>query len=154
MTLSRFSSERVNRFRPSADPLFESVAKVFKERALGLILSGYLCDGAKGAVRIKENGGRILVQDRITSTAFEMPYSAICAGGVDFVLPLSKIPQALVTLVMAAGAASLLQVWPFLERDSILLGPNGPRFSKSESWSTESNFQSAGEIERLKPDGL
>lgn len=106
--LSRY--EKINHVQPAADPLFESVAVRFKERTVGVVLSGYHCDGAEGAKRIKEAGGRVIVQDKRTSFSFQMPHATLCATEVDFVLPLEKIAAALVSLVMAPGAAMLFRV--------------------------------------------
>ena len=49
--------------RPSIDVFFTSVAEVYAERALGIILTGASRDGASGLAAIKEHGGFTLVQD-------------------------------------------------------------------------------------------
>ena len=106
----RLSSEpRVQFARPSADVLFESVAAVYRERAIAVVLTGTRHDGASGALAIKRAGGRVLAQDAATSVAFGMPEAAIATGCVDFVLPLPTIAPALVALTMAPGAAALLE---------------------------------------------
>lgn len=99
---------RVQFVRPSADVLFESVAAVYRERAIAVVLTGLCNDGARGANAIKRAGGRVLTQDRGTSKAFGMPQATIITGCVDFVLPLPTIAPALVALTMVPGAASLL----------------------------------------------
>jgi two-component system chemotaxis response regulator CheB len=50
-------------------------------------------DGASGIKIIKESGGRTIAQNEATCTVFGMPKMAIQEGGVDKILPLSKIPQ-------------------------------------------------------------
>jgi two-component system chemotaxis response regulator CheB len=92
------------------DPLLESVAFSFGERAIALVLTGRLNDGVAGVRAIKHRGGRVLVQDESTSAAFAMPSAAIATGCVDFVLPLQYIAPALVSLVMVPGAAELFRV--------------------------------------------
>lgn len=94
--------------RPSADVLFQSIAATYGERAIGVVLTGKRQDGTRGATAIKQAGGRILAQDEETAESFEMPHSAICAGCVDYVLPLTTIAPALVALTMVPGAADLL----------------------------------------------
>jgi two-component system chemotaxis response regulator CheB len=103
-TLSLSQSELVHFLRPSADLLFESVAAVFKDRAIAVVLTGTGQDGSTGVNAIKEMGGTVIAQDEQTSEFFGMPGAAIQTGSVDFILPLGEIPSALVTLVMKGEA--------------------------------------------------
>jgi two-component system chemotaxis response regulator CheB len=98
-TLSLSQSELVHFVRPSADLLFESVAASYKERAIGVVLSGTGSDGSMGVKAIKKMGGTVIVQDQNTSEFFGMPSAAMQTGCVDFVLSLDEISSALVTLV-------------------------------------------------------
>lgn len=103
-SLSLAQSELVHFVRPSADLLFESVAASFKNRAIGVVLTGTGSDGTTGVQAIKKMGGTVLAQDEATSEFFGMPNAAINTGSVDFVLPLGEIPAALVTLVTTGEA--------------------------------------------------
>jgi len=103
-TLSLSQSELVHFVRPSADLLFESVAASHKDRAIAVVLSGTGSDGAMGVQAIKKMEGTVIAQDERSSEFFGMPSAAIHTGNVDFVLPLSEIAPALVTLVMKAEA--------------------------------------------------
>ena len=103
-TLSLSQSELVHFVRPSADLLFESVAAIYKERAIAVVLTGTGSDGAMGVQAIKKMGGTVIVQDEKSSEFFGMPSAAIHTGNVDFVLPLDEIPSALITLVMKGDA--------------------------------------------------
>ncbi len=100
-TLALSDGPKVEFTRPSANPLFASVAACFRERAIALVLTGKLKDGAAGVRVVKAAGGAVLAQDEATSRAFGMPGAAIATGCVDHVLPLDRIAPALVTLVMA-----------------------------------------------------
>lgn len=93
-----------------ADPLFESVARVYGERGIAVVLTGNLSDGADGVRLVKRMGGRVLVQDKSTAERFSMPSASIATGCIDFVLPLHSISAALVTLVMSPGAAQFFRV--------------------------------------------
>lgn len=95
----------VNRRRPSADPLFRSIATVFTRTAASVVLSGALWDGAQGAFDVAEAGGWVLVQDAATAICGDMPRSAMSTGAVDFALSPRLIAHALITLAMAPGAA-------------------------------------------------
>jgi two-component system chemotaxis response regulator CheB len=82
---------RVQFSRPSIDVLFESVADAYRERAIGIVLTGANADGAAGLAAIKENGGVAVVQDPATATRRAMPDAAIAAAEADAVLPLDEI---------------------------------------------------------------
>lgn len=101
---------RVNYTRPSADPLFASVATCCGARSLGIILTGRLQDGAAGATLIRRAGGMVIAQDPATCAASGMPRAAILAKAVHVVLPLDKIADAIASLVMAPRAAVLIGV--------------------------------------------
>ena len=66
---------------PSVDPMFESVAEVFGERALAVVLSGMGRDGCRGAERVRAAGGVVAVQDRDSSVIWGMP-GAIAESGL------------------------------------------------------------------------
>ncbi|GAA3677195.1 two-component system chemotaxis response regulator CheB [Lentzea atacamensis] len=99
----------VNDYR-SADPLFTSAAAAFGPRVLAAVLTGRLDDAALGVRHVKGAGGRVLAQEPATAAASGMPSAAIATGCVDFVLPLPVLAHALVSLVMAPGAANMMRV--------------------------------------------
>lgn len=90
--------EAVAYSRPSVDVLFESAADAYGRRCLGVILTGANQDGARGAQRIKQRGGFVVVQDPKTAEAPSMPEAAIAAARVDRILPLDRIGPYLVEL--------------------------------------------------------
>lgn len=82
---------RVQFARPSIDVLFESIAEAYRDRAIGIVLTGANEDGAAGLAAIKRNGGVGIVQDPHTATKKTMPEAAIAAAQADAVLPLEEI---------------------------------------------------------------
>ncbi len=70
-------TEPVNFVKPSVDVLFESVAKVYRERTIGVILTGIGNDGTEGARLIRTAGGRILAEHQSTCAVFGMPKAVI-----------------------------------------------------------------------------
>jgi two-component system chemotaxis response regulator CheB len=86
-----------NGFRPAVDVLFRSAAASYAEGVVGVILSGSLADGVRGAREIKAAGGRIIVQDPAEAMYPEMPRRARKVA--DFVEAPAAIPALLVRLM-------------------------------------------------------
>lgn len=86
---------RENLARPAIDPLFRSVAMSYGPRAIGLVLTGMLNDGASGLAAIKRCGGVTVVQNPADATAPEMPLGALMASDVDYRAPLADMPSLL-----------------------------------------------------------
>jgi two-component system chemotaxis response regulator CheB len=99
LRLSSSGAEKVHHARPSAEPLFASVARVYKKNAIAAVLTGGDGDGSFGVRIIKEKGGTVIAQDRPTSQDFSMPLTSIETGDVDFILPLNEIAAKLRELV-------------------------------------------------------
>ena len=104
LKLSASDAEKVHHARPSAEPLFASVAEVYKRNAIAVVLTGGDGDGSFGVQIIKDKGGQVIAQDRPTSEDFSMPETSIQTGDVDFILPLDEIAPKLIELVDAARA--------------------------------------------------
>lgn len=77
------------------DFLLHSLAEEYGARAVCLILSGTGADGSLGLKSVKEHCGLVIAQDPDEAGFDGMPRSAIMTGGVDLVLPVAKIPEAL-----------------------------------------------------------
>lgn len=86
------------RFMPSCDILLESVARVYGNRAVGIVLTGMGDDGARGLLAMAQTGAFTIAQDESTSTVFGMPGEAARLGAARQVLPLSKIAPVLTSL--------------------------------------------------------
>lgn len=85
--------------RPSIDVLFQSAADAYRERVIGVILTGANADGAHGLAEVKRRGGVAVVQDPGTAERREMPAAALALTAADAVLPLSEIGPFLYGLV-------------------------------------------------------
>jgi two-component system chemotaxis response regulator CheB len=86
---------RENMARPAIDPLFRSAAASYGSRVIGVVLSGFLNDGASGLEAIKRCGGVAVVQDPADAIADEMPRSALNAVTVDLSVPSARIGDVL-----------------------------------------------------------
>jgi two-component system chemotaxis response regulator CheB len=97
-TFSLTIEERVNYARPSIDVLFESAADVYKDKLIGVILTGSSSDGTTGLKKIKEYGGLTIAQDPKTAESGYMPASAIAVVPMDFILSLEEIIKLLIKI--------------------------------------------------------
>ena len=80
-----------NGHRPSADVLFESVAEVYKNNALGVIMTGMGRDGAAELAEMRTQGAWTIGQDEKTSIVYGMPKVAYELGAVQRQVPLSSM---------------------------------------------------------------
>ncbi|WP_414529110.1 chemotaxis protein CheB [Nodularia chucula] len=92
------TDEPVSYARPSIDVLFESVADIYAEQVIGVILTGANQDGTEGLKKVKARGGMTIVQEPATAESEIMPAAAISGVKVDRILPLVEIAQLLVKL--------------------------------------------------------
>ena len=95
-----------NRFRPAVDPLFRSAAHSYRQRVIGVILSGALDDGTSGLWTVKYFGGVAVVQDPRDAEVPSMPENALNEVAVDHVVPVSQMAELLVRLSHEAIEAS------------------------------------------------
>jgi len=94
----------VSGHRPSADVLFRSAAAL-GSRAVGAILTGMGRDGADGMQAMRAAGASTIGQDRDTSVVFGMPRAAREAGGVEKVVALQGIANAILAHCNKRGPA-------------------------------------------------
>ena len=85
------TEEMVNNSRPSIDITLSSVAYAYRDKTIGLLLSGANKDGALGMQYIKERGGLTLVQDPAECMIETMPRAAMSLTEIDYVLKVEEI---------------------------------------------------------------
>ncbi len=90
---------RENLTRPAVDPLLRSVGASYGPRAIGVVLTGRLNDGAAGLADLKRCGGVTVVQSPTDAEAPDMPASALQATDVDHRASLSGMPTLLMELL-------------------------------------------------------
>jgi two-component system chemotaxis response regulator CheB len=80
-----------NRSRPAIDPLFRSAAVAFRNRVIGILLTGYLDDGTAGLIAIHRCGGVCIVQDPADAEYPDMPTNALNQLTPDHILPIAEM---------------------------------------------------------------
>jgi len=84
---------------PAADVMFQSVAQLYGERGIGVILTGMGHDGLEGMKAIKASKGRTIAQDEKTCIVYGMPKAVVEAGCADKVVPLPHIVGEILNMV-------------------------------------------------------
>lgn len=85
------TEEMTNNSRPAIDHTFETASYVYRDKLIGILLSGANKDGAYGMMRLKERGGLTIVQDPQESMINAMPNAAISQAKIDHVLTIDRI---------------------------------------------------------------
>ncbi|MFK7915442.1 MAG: chemotaxis protein CheB [Pseudomonadales bacterium] len=93
--------------KPSIDLFFESLAREYSEKAVGVILSGTGSDGARGMQAVKAAGGFTFAQEPETAKYDGMPRAAISTGCVDRILPPSRLARELTTITQFRESSPL-----------------------------------------------
>ena len=84
-------NERQQGVCPSIDFAMTSFAPVFRERLVGVVLTGMGRDGSAGCAAIRANGGTVICQDRTSSLVFGMPGAVVECEAANYVVPLDGI---------------------------------------------------------------
>jgi two-component system chemotaxis response regulator CheB len=101
------SPARSSGYRPCADVLFRSLARMYGSTAVGVVLTGIGNDGSAGLLAMREAGALTIAQDEQTSAVYGMPRAAHEIGGAARVLALEDIGSALLAAVHgSAGTRS------------------------------------------------
>lgn len=83
--------DKIHGVRPAVDYLFQSAADIYKDKLLGIVLTGMGKDGSQGMVNIKEYKGYNVAQSMESCVVYGMPGSAVSKGVVDEILDLEDI---------------------------------------------------------------
>lgn len=92
--------------RPSANPLFHSLAKVYGRHAMGMVLTGMGDDGAQGAAAIFNAKGLIIAQDEQSSVVYGMPREVKLRNIAHQVLSLEQIAAILNRFIQPGSSSS------------------------------------------------
>lgn len=85
--------------RPCADLMMSSVAKIFREKTVGIVLTGMGSDGTNGAHDIKANGGIVIAEAESSCVIYGMPKSVVDYGYADKIIQLNDISAEMEKLV-------------------------------------------------------
>jgi two-component system chemotaxis response regulator CheB len=92
-------SPKINGVRPAADFTFDKGAEIYRNKVVGVVLTGMGRDGTKGSFKIKHYSGKIIVESEETCVVYGMPKSVVKEGYADFELPSDQIAQKIAELV-------------------------------------------------------
>lgn len=101
-------AEPVHRHRPAVDVMMESVAIAGGKNVIGVLLTGMGKDGAKGMLDIRNYGGFTLAQDEQSCVVYGMPKEAVNLGGVDKIIELAKMGDAILNKLKTMGGGNRL----------------------------------------------
>lgn len=89
--------------RPSGTVLFESLAREFGSRAVGVLLTGMGDDGAKGLLELRAVGGYTIAEDESTAVVYGMPQAALRLGAACESLPVHDVAARILDLIADSG---------------------------------------------------
>jgi two-component system chemotaxis response regulator CheB len=87
------TEEMVNNSRPAIDITLGTCAYVYKDKLIGILLSGANKDGALGMKHISERGGLTIVQEPSECMIDTMPKAALAVTKIDHVLKVDQIVE-------------------------------------------------------------
>lgn len=97
-TISLSTEEMINNSRPSIDLTLDTASYVYRDKLIGILLSGANKDGAIGMMRIKQRGGLTVIQSPEESMISTMPESARSKTEIDYVLNTDRIIEFFIEL--------------------------------------------------------
>jgi len=91
-------------YRPSVDVFFQSVCRLWRGSAVGVLLTGMGRDGAQGLQALRAQGSHTIAQDEATSAVYGMPKAAAALNAAVDILPLDRIAGRIADVVRARPA--------------------------------------------------
>ena len=82
-------------YRPSVNVFFESAASHWRNKVVGVLLTGMGRDGASGLLSLRQRGMPTIAQDQRSCAVWGMPKAAVALGAAQQVLPLDEIAAAI-----------------------------------------------------------
>ena len=97
-------------YRPSIDVFFDSVSRLWRGDAVGVLLTGMGRDGAIGLKALRNRGHHTIAQDQASSAVYGMPKAAAALKAAVDILPMERIAARLIDVVVGniAGFPSRL----------------------------------------------
>lgn len=129
-----------NRARPAIDPLFRSAADVYGRRVIGVLLTGYLDDGAAGLAAIQRAGGLTIVQDPDDAHTPDMPSAALARIAVDRTLPLHRMGAVIASAVGDAPTNNHLEAHARLGIEARIAGGEDVDMDEQEELGEQAGF--------------
>lgn len=99
-------SDPENFCRPSADPMFRSIAAIYGASTLAVVLTGMGEDGMRGCRDVVARGGAVFAQDEASSVVWGMPGAVVREGLANRVLPLDSLAKAISDQLAGAHRSS------------------------------------------------
>lgn len=84
---------------PSVSSLFQSVAEIYGEHAMGILLTGMGKDGARELKVMRDKGAVTIAQDEASSVIYGMPGEAVKLGAAKYVMPPDQIVATIIKLI-------------------------------------------------------
>ena len=89
------TEEMINNSRPAIDITFETAAYAYRNKVIGILLSGANRDGALGMKKIRDKNGLTIVQDPTECMIDTMPSAALKIADIHYSLKIDEIVKLL-----------------------------------------------------------
>ncbi len=99
MEISIMDDAPVNFCKPSVDVLMNSASDILGASCLAVILTGMGVDGARGATRVAQYGGNVVVQDEASSVVWGMPGATARTGACAAIMSVPQMVPVLSRLI-------------------------------------------------------